>query len=587
MPYLTARPLLLLLSLALAAPVNAQVVTPDAPEPATEAPFTGASGAFIAARVAEASNDFVESARWFALAIAADPRDHRLISGAIFAELALGRIDRAETYALDYQKLEPKGTPTALFALIAGDAAREDYAALIAAAPDRKINPLLDGLILAWAKLGKGDMTSALADFDIMAKTPGQQAFGLFHKALALGLAGDFEGAEEILSGRAAGNVGLLRSGVIAHAEVLSQLERNQDALALLDKSFGSGPDPRIDPLRKRLKAGEPLPFTAVTSARDGIAEAFFNLAAVLRGDTEDGFILLHTRIATALRPDYADPQLLTASLLGSLGQHRLAAEAFARISADNPVHFEAEIGRAQALLADDQTEAALEVLRALARDEPQLLPAQLALGDALRRTERCVEALPVYDAAIALIPTPGPENWMVFFSRGVCHEQQKMWDKAEPDFRQALALNPGQPQVLNYLGYSFVDRGKNLEEALQMINQAVTAEPESGYIIDSLAWAYFRLGRYDDALAPMEKASLLEPVDPIVTDHLGDVYWAVGRKLEARFQWRRALSFEPLEKDGARIQRKLEVGLDAVLTEEGTPPLGTQPTAVPAADGN
>lgn len=581
MPHLTARALLLLL--AMSTPLRAQEATPPAAEPATEAPFAGDSGAFIAARVAESSNDFTESARWFALAIAADPQNIRLISGAIFAELALGNLDRAETFARQYLQLAPARAPSVHFALIGAEAAREDFAALIAGAPDRKVNPLLDGLILAWAKLGQGDMTAALADFDTMAKTPGQKAFGLYHKALALGLAGDFEGAEEIFSGRVGGSIGLLRSGVVAHAEVLSQLERNQDALDLLDKTFGPAADPRIDPMRARLKAGEPLPFTAVTSARDGIAEAFFNLAAALRGETDDGFILLHTRIASALRPDYADPLLMTAGLLSNLGQHQLAADTFASIPAGDPTHFEAEIGRAQALLADEQTEAALEVLRILARDAPDLLPAQLALGDALRRTDRCAEAVPVYDAAVALLPKPGPENWVLFFSRGICHEQAKMWDKAEPDFRQALALNPGQPQVLNYLGYSFVDRGENLTEALEMINQAVTAEPNSGYIIDSLAWAYFRLGRYQDALAPMEKASLLEPVDPIVTDHLGDVYWAVGRKLEARFQWRRALSFKPTEKDGARIQRKLDIGLDAVLAEEGAPPLGT----LPAPDAN
>jgi Flp pilus assembly protein TadD len=139
---------------------------------------------------------------------------------------------------------------------------------------------------------------------------------------------------------------------------------------------------------------------------------------------------------------------------------------------------------------------------------------------------------------------------------------------------RKALELEPNQPQVLNYLGYSFVDRGEKLDEALAMIQRAVAGQPDSGYILDSLAWAYYRLGRYDEALVPMEQASLLEPVDPVVTDHLGDVYWAVGRTREAEFQWHRALSFEPIEKDAARIRLKLEKGLDAVLATEGAAPL-------------
>jgi Flp pilus assembly protein TadD len=208
----------------------------------------------------------------------------------------------------------------------------------------------------------------------------------------------------------------------------------------------------------------------------------------------------------------------------------------------------------------------------------------QSSLADILRREDRCADAVPAYDAALALVPKVERVHWTLFFSRAICHERLKDWDKAEADFRRALELNPGQPQVLNYLGYSLVDRGLKLDEALSLIEQAVKAEPEAGYIIDSLAWAYFRLGRYQDALAPMEKASLLEPVDPVVTDHLGDVYWMVGRKREAVFQWHRALSFEPAEKDAERIRRKIEVGLDQVMQEEASGPVVPQD---PAVDGN
>ena len=105
------------------------------------------------------------------------------------------------------------------------------------------------------------------------------------------------------------------------------------------------------------------------------------------------------------------------------------------------------------------------------------------------------------------------------------------------------------------------------------MIQTAVDQSPDSGYIIDSLGWAKFRLGRFEEALPHLERAAELMPVDPIVNDHLGDAYWAVGRKLEAAFQWRRALSFDPEEKEIDRIRRKLEVGLDQVLIEEGEPP--------------
>jgi tetratricopeptide (TPR) repeat protein len=131
----------------------------------------------------------------------------------------------------------------------------------------------------------------------------------------------------------------------------------------------------------------------------------------------------------------------------------------------------------------------------------------------------------------------------------------------------------------LNYLGYSLVEKRKNLDEALDMIERAVAARPDSGYIVDSLGWVLYRLGRYDEAVGHMERAVELMPVDPVVNDHLGDVFWAVGRKREAEFQWKRALSFIRAgegdgEADPDRIRRKLEVGLDVVLAEEGAEPL-------------
>ncbi|MDZ7907064.1 MAG: tetratricopeptide repeat protein [Gemmobacter sp.] len=207
-------------------------------------------------------------------------------------------------------------------------------------------------------------------------------------------------------------------------------------------------------------------------------------------------------------------------------------------------------MGRADMLLASGKPDAALEVMQALAKRLPDVLAVQATYADMLRRQEKFVDAIKVYDHAIGLLGEAEAKDWPLFYSRGICHERQKNWEAAETDLRRALALSPDQPQVLNYLGYSLLELNQKLDEALSLIERAVAARPDSGYIVDSLAWAYFRMGRYEEALPHMEKASLMEPVDPVVTDHLGDVYWAVGRKhLEAQFQWRRALSFEPPKK--------------------------------------
>ncbi|MFP5478415.1 MAG: tetratricopeptide repeat protein [Alphaproteobacteria bacterium] len=530
------------------------------------------SGAYLAARVAESQNDFRAASGWYGKAILSDSGNARLLEGAILAELGAGDLDLAIQAARQYKALDAEPSQLAEFALLADEAQREDYAALIAAQDgSRSVGDLVDSLVRAWALVGEGRMSDALAVFDEITGTEGLEAFGYYHKALALASVGDLEGADEILSGRAAGPIFVMRRGVFAHAQILSQLERNAEALDLIDRSFGTGPDPIVDALRRRLQAGEPVPFDTVRSARDGIAEVFFTVATALNGDADPVYTLLHLRVAGYLRPDHADATLLTADVLEMLGQHQLAAETYGRFTPDDPAFVSAEIGRAEALRSDGRTDAAIEALQALARANPGLGSVQFALGDLLRMEERFDEAESAYTAAIDLKPEITEGDWVLFFYRGISHEQSKDWPAAEADFRRALDLNPTQPQVLNYLGYGLVDRGEKLDEALGMIEKAVAADPDKGYIIDSLAWALFRLGRYDEALEPMERASLLEPVDPVVTDHLGDVYWMVGRKLEAQFQWRRALSFEPTEKDAERIRRKLEVGLDAVMAEEAT----------------
>ena len=591
----TVRPALAaLLSAALAAALpQAARAQDDAPDPAAPEvtaetvvlPAEGLSGAYLAARVAEAESDFRAAARWYEAAMQADPGNLVLVEGALYAALALGDFDRAAVLADVLDGGPAAEVQLAGFAHDAAEAAAEDWPALIAAKTGgRKVGPVLDELVLAWARFGDGKMSDALKDFDAVAQMRGMEAVGLYHKALALAAAGDFEGADAILAGNSEGRINLNRRGIVARVQILSQLERNRDALELMDRTFGTEPEPMLDGLRARLEAGEVLAFDMVPGARAGIAEVFFTLGTLLQGEADPTYVLIHSRIANHLDPANAEALLLTAWALEELRQYDLAGETYARFAKDSAYFYTAEIGRSDALYAAGRKEAAVEVLQALSRSHPDLVVVHSALADILRREQRCTEAVAAYDAALALVPRVERVHWTLFFSRGICHESLKDWPRAEADFRKALELRPGQPQVLNYLGYSMLDRGINLDESLALIQQAVRAEPDAGYIIDSLAWAYFRLGRHEEALAPMEKASLLEPTDPVVTDHLGDVYWMVGRKREAEFQWHRALSFGPEEKDAIRIRRKLEVGLDQVMKDEA----GSSPVlpAPPPPDG-
>jgi len=540
------------------------------------------AGAYLAARSAGMKDDFREAATWFGRALSADPDNLYLMEGAVVAQIGIGRIDAAVEIA---RRLDAAGgkSQAASLALLGDQAKRGDFAAMLSDIGDgRSVGRLMDRLLSGWAELGAGRVSEALEVFDELIASPGLEVFGLYHKALALASIGNFEAAERIFSGEEKGPIRIVRRGSLAHIQILSQLERNADAAEVLRNTFASEADPASAALLTRLERDEMLEYDVARNAAEGIAEVYFTLGVALNGEAADSYTLLYSRIAAWLRPDHGDAVLMSAGMLENQGQFALATEVYATIGPQDDAYIPAEVGRARALNGAGDADGAVEALRDLAARFPDVFTIHLSLGDTLRRAERWAEATDAYSAALALVEEPVTDGyWAVFYSRAITLERQKIWPEAEADFRRALALNPGQPQVLNYLGYSFLERRENIEEAMEMIERAVAASPDSGYIVDSLAWGLFVLGRYEEAVEPMERASVLEPVDPVVTDHLGDVYWAVGRKMEARFQWRRALSFDPEEKDATRIRRKLEVGLDAVLEEEGADPLRPVDAAV------
>lgn len=537
------------------------------------------AGSYLAGRQAINSSDFAAAAEYYTRALGRDRDNPRLMENVVLSQLALGRVDRALPVA-EYMEDLGLRSQVAHMTVLANMVAEGQFEDILARDLETQgVGPLVDGLVAGWAHMGAGSVAQALEQFDAVATQDGLRSFAMYHKALALASVGDFEGAEAIYADEESGLSVMSRGAAVARAQILSQLERNEDAQAFLTESFGARLDPGLEDLYERLLAGEQLPFDQVTSVSDGIAEVFFSIGQALRGETSDDYALVYVRTATFLRPGDIDTLLLSAQLLDGLGQYDLAVETYKKIQQSSPDHHAAEMGRAEALRRAAKPDAAIEVLEQLALDEPTLAPVYSALGDIQRQQENYTAAIAAYDKALEYSDQESNARWFLYYARGISHERLKHWDDAEADFRSALAINPEQPQVLNYLGYSLVERLQKLDEALDMIERAVAARPDSGYIVDSLGWVLYRLGKYEDAVGHMETAVELMPVDPVVNDHLGDVYWAVGRFREAEFQWKRALSFiDPedtdSEADPDRVRRKLEIGLDEVLAEEGADPL-------------
>ena len=548
----------LLLAAALAAPLAA---------PATA---QGLSGPYLAARIAGYGNDYDAAGDYYRRLIDRGARTPRILENAVVIFAALGEVDDAADAA---RLLEAEGQPSQfadgallLEALVDGEYDRAD--ALIG---ERGVSgALLDGLLEGWIAAGGGRPEDAAARFEALAEVEGFAPIAHLHRAYALAMDGDFEAADEILSGRAHGPLGVSARGIEAHAEILMELDRPEDALDLLSQVNEQTNRPALQALAARIEAGETVEWDFITQAPDGMAEAYFTLAAIFAGETSSTFTLLAARSAAALRPDHVDALVLTAELLDEQGQHDLAGTVLNRVPRDDPAFFGAEIARAEALLAAEREDAAVEVLSALTKSHPDRQSVWAAYGDTLRRLERFEQSADAYDRALALAPQGQARNWYLHYVRGIAYERTDRWTEAEADFRAALDLNADQPQVLNYLGYGLVEQRKDLDEALGMIERAVEERPDDGYITDSLGWVLYRLGRIEEAVAPMERAVDLEPLDPVINDHLGDVFWAVGRKREAEFQWARALSLDPEPEDAERIRSKLRDGLDAVLAREG-----------------
>ncbi len=530
----------------------------------------GLAGAYLAGNQANRDNNYAEAARYYTEALSRDPSNPYLLQSALLAFVAKGDIDRATSIARKVASGE-LGSQLADLVLLSEAINDGDFVEALAILDDGKdqFSPLMYGLLSGWVELGLGQMTETLQQFDAMKTPTAMYLFGQYHKALALAAVGDFDTADKILQGDDNGNLRLNRGSLIAHAQILSQLDRSEEAVEILNNAIRGTSNLSVIQLRDAILENGVVDYDFITDAQQGAAEVFFTLASVLNGEENERYSLIYARLAEHLRPGYSEAVLLTAEILQDQRQFDLATKTYARVPQDDPMFLNAELGRSDALVDAEKHDAAIEVLRGLARSHGDIPRVHMSLGDILRGQERYIEAGEAYDIAVNLIDDPAPNHWFLFYARGIAYERSDKWEQAESDFRKALELSPDQPLVLNYLGYSLVELRLKLDEAQQMIEKAVASRPQDGFITDSLGWVLYRVGKFEEAVAPMERAVELIANDPIINDHLGDVYWMVNRKREAEFQWKRALSYDPDEKDAVRVRRKLDVGLDVVLAEE------------------
>lgn len=531
-------------------------------------------GGYLAGRHALSTKDFDAASTYLSRAIEDDIENPELLNGLISVQVSLGDIGAAK---ISSDNLDLLGVQTQLSNMvkIAIQLRNRDFDnAKQQIENEQGINPLLDKIVTGWAFADQGNFEDAETIFDEIGKGSSLAQFSQMQKASMLAAYGRYESALNTIGNLEKNSNRISIDARALKVQLLLKLDNKEEATEYFSKIFGDGVNSDAANLRMQVE-DHPNAYSIEESLslEAGIAYAFYAIADILKDDADPNTALLYVRLAQYLNENSQKAILLAADLLDQMGQYDLAVAEYAKISPSSSYFLSSELGRVGALRDGGKTEAALEVLYYLSREFSDIGIVHNSLGDFLRREERYSEAKIAYDRAVDIYRENNNVSWVVLYARGITHERLQEWDKAESDFRNALTINPDQANVLNYLGYSLIDRGEKLDEAMTMIEKAVSLQPESGYIVDSLAWGLFKLGKYETAIPHMEKAAELMPVDPIVTDHLGDLYWAVGRQLEAKFQWRRALSFDPELKDATRIREKLRIGLDRVLVNEGLKP--------------
>jgi len=568
------QPVALFLAVGLSAAGAAASAAISVTDPGSEKLEIGDSqpGNYLSALIASADRDTLAAEVYYREALRADPRNPDLLERAFAAALSNGDEPSADALAERLLVRDPSNS-LARLSIAVHDIEQGQFAAArahLASGEAMRARDLTTALLTAWSYAGQSDLRHALDTLDRI-RDPSVLAFRDYHAGLIASLLGDSAEAQRRLKSAYDNDKSSLRfadayaRALDAQGDVAGATKVYQDFSVVIPHH------PLIERALADLKANESLQ-PLVHDAKEGAAEALYGLGSAGSRQGDELPALVYLRLSLYLRPSNDLTAVTLASLFEQLKQGDQVIAAYQMVSASSPLKLGADIQIALELDSMGKTDEATQRLTQIIAARPHDVETLSALAELQRSAKKYVEAAATYDQAIAAVAIPQRENWTLFYFRGICYERSNQWLKAEADFKKALELNPDQPLVLNYLGYSWVDKGLNLEEAFKMLRRAVELQPNDGYIVDSLGWAHFKLGQYQEAAQTLEKAIDLKPADPVLNDHLGDAYWRINRRTEAHFQWNHARDMGPDPEDLPAILKKIEIGLPDLTTDTAAP---------------
>ena len=527
------------------------------------------TGSYMAGQQALSDLRTDEAARYLSAAAKADWDNPLLVERAFIALAADGQISEAAATARRLLELE---TGNELAQMISATEALKErrYAAAekqFAEISVETFSGVTAGILRAWALIGLNRKDEADALLQEIGAT-GLDDFLIFHRALMAEAAGETKLAIR-LAGQAFENEPNVARVAQVYASMLANAGHFEEATDVIAQFEAAGlTHPLVTEVKRAVEAGRrPGIFTA--NVQVGAAEMYHGLGVALARDGSPDIALVFLRVGLYLDPKADVIAVAVGEVLDRVGQAEAANRVYESIPANSPMKPAAVVRYAHNLDVLGDRDEAMRRLRNIVATRPDDLDAVFTLAELLRFDEQYEAAAEAYTKALELTGGRRNGDWAIYYTRGMSYERAGMWPQAEADLKKALELNPGQPEVLNYLGYSWIDQDLNLEPALDMIERAVEARPRDGYIIDSLGWAFYKLGRIDEAVKTLEQAVTLLPNDPELNDHLGDAYWKAGRRLEARFQWTIAADVDEVGKVRERVAPKLANGLVSDVAEQ------------------
>jgi len=269
-------------------------------------------------------------------------------------------------------------------------------------------------------------------------------------------------------------------------------------------------------------------------------------------------FLLFYTSLAILINNENYEATFIKGQLLQMIDDYFFAEATYLKIPEQSDYFIDAQRNIAFNYARENGFDDVENKIKFIVKKNNEDYEVKKILADFYRIEKKYNLAIKTYSELIA-------ENqndlWYIFYLRGICHEQSDNWEKAELDFLQSLKIKRDSPNVLNYLAYGWIERDIRIDESFVMLTDAYNANPDSHYILDSLAWAYFKKKDYVKAAELMEEVIDMVPGEAISLDHLGDIYFAMNRKREAIYFWRQA-------KDLAKPEGELIDNIEKKLRE-------------------